>query len=181
MRTVGPSSLLQDVCPCKFCKKLSHAVYLLPLCSSCTEYNVNSFVQFSFFACESLAVSLEGQSSESEWISCLRCGAVLACWYCKKGARRIGSSFACRCNQCVFFVVARNAISLTTLLVILPRVVLLRNRLWCQWPSHQSVLIVPCNFDMSTRVRTTLAVSVANSWAVEFEAVRCALFQHGQL
>ena len=79
------------------------------------------------------------------------------------------------------FVVARNAISLNTLLVILPRVVLLRNRLWCQWPSHQSVLIVPCNFDMSTRVRTTLAVSVANSWAVEFEAVRCALFQHGQL
>ena len=48
MRTVGPSSLLQDVCPCKFCKKLSHAVYLLPLCSSCTEYNVNSFVQFFF-------------------------------------------------------------------------------------------------------------------------------------
>ena len=75
------------------------------------------------------------------------------------------------------FVVARNVISLNTLLGILPRVVLLRNRLWCQWPSHQSVLIVPCNFDMSTRVRTTLAVSVANSWSVEFEAVRCALVQ----
>ena len=77
------------------------------------------------------------------------------------------------------FAVARNAISLNTLLVILPCVVFLRNRLWCQWPSHQRVLIVPCNFDMSTRVRTTLAVSVANSWAVEFEAVRCALVQHG--
>ena len=77
------------------------------------------------------------------------------------------------------FVVARNVISLNTLLGILPRVVLLRNRLWCQWPSHQSVLIVPCNFDMSTRVRTTLAVSVANSCAVEFEAIRCALVQHG--
>ena len=152
LRTVGPSSLLQDVCPCKVCEKLSHAVYLVPLCSSCTEYNVNNFVQFVCFACsingvlpltycklcESLAVPSEGQSSESEWISCLRCGAVLACWYCKKGARRIGSSFACRCNQCVFFVVARNAISLNTLLVILPRVVLLRNRLWCLWPSQSS-------------------------------------------
>ena len=68
--------------------------------------------------------------------------------------------------------VAQNAISLNTLLVILPRVVLLRNRLWCLWPSHQSVLIVPCNFDMSTRVRTTLAVSVANSWAVEFRSCK---------
>ena len=51
MRTVGPSSLLQDVCPCKVCEKLSHAVYLVPLCSSCTEYNVNNFVQFVCFAC----------------------------------------------------------------------------------------------------------------------------------
>ena len=72
----------------------------------------------------------------------------------------------------LFFVVALNAICLNTFLVILPRVVLLRNRLWCLWPSHQSVLIVPCNFDMSTRVRTTLAVSVANSWAVEFRSCK---------
>ena len=51
MRTVGPSSLLQDVCPCKVCEKLSHAVYLVPLCSSCTEYIVINFVQFVCFAC----------------------------------------------------------------------------------------------------------------------------------
>ena len=51
LRTVGLSSLLQDVCPCKVCEKLSHAVYLVPLCSSCTEYIVNNFVQFVCFAC----------------------------------------------------------------------------------------------------------------------------------
>ena len=117
LRTVGPSSLLQDVCPCKVCEKLSHAVYLVPLCSTCTEYNVNNFAQFVCFAsringvppltycklCESLAVPSEGQSSESEWISCLRCRVVLACWNCKRGARRIGSFFAYFCTQCASF------------------------------------------------------------------------------
>ena len=73
-------------------------------------------------------------------------------------------------SNALVFAVVRNAISLNTLLAISPRVVFLIKRLWCQWPSHQRVLIVPWNFDMSTRVRTTLAVSVANSWAVEFEA-----------
>ena len=77
------------------------------------------------------------------------------------------------------FVVARNAISLNTLLAIPPRVVFLIKRLWCQWPSHQRVLIVPWIFDMFTRDQTTLAVRVANSWAVDFEAVSCALVHHG--
>lgn len=53
-------------------------------------------------------------------------------------------------SNALVFAVVRNAISLNTLLAISPRVVFLIKRLWCQWPSHQRVLIVPWIFDMFT-------------------------------
>ena len=82
-------------------------------------------------------------------------------------------------SNALVFAVVRNAISLNTLLAISPRVVFLIKRLWCKCPSHQRVLIVSWIFDMFTRDQTTLAVRVANSWAVDFEAVSCALVHHG--
>ena len=65
---------------CKVCEKLTHVVDKVPLCSTCTEKNVNTFAQWVCDACrtdgvpplayckgcESLAVSSEGQLSEGD-------------------------------------------------------------------------------------------------------------------
>ena len=131
--------------------------------------------------CKSLAVLSEVLSSKGACISFLRCSDVEVCCIARKLPDELEVLLVIVLSNALVFAVVRNAISLNTLLAISPRVVFLIKRLWCQWPSHQRVLIVPWNFDMSTRVRTTLAVSVANSCAVEFEAIRCALVQHGAM
>ena len=109
----------------------------------------------------------------------LRCSDVEVCCIARKLPDELEVLLVIVLSNALVFAVVRNAISLNTLLAISPRVVFLIKRLCCQWPSHQRVLIVPWFFDMFTRDQTTLAVRVANSWAVDFEAVSCALVHHG--
>ena len=129
--------------------------------------------------CKSLAVLSEVLSSKGACISFLRCSDVEVCCIARKLPDELEVLLVIVLSNALVFAVVRNAISLNTLLAISPRVVFLIKRLCCQWPSHQRVLIIPWFFDMFTRDQTTLAVRVANSWAIDFEAVSCALVHHG--